>query len=340
MQSEPFVSVILPVFNAEQTLEKAIESILNQTYTHFECLLINDGSTDSSIQVMEKYAKRDKRIRLIHIPKSGIVGSLNTGITQSKGSLVARMDADDISKSERLYLQVEFLTKNDNLGFCGTKVRFLGDSRKSAGYKRYVNWTNSILTSEQINTGQFIESPFAHPSVMFRKELVNKFGGYRNGNFSEDYELWLRWLEHGVQAGKVDEVLLDWYDLPNRLSRSDSRYSKEAFYQVKAQYLACWLRKHNPHHPEVIIWGAGRPTRKRAAHLKKFGIRFQAYVDIHPGRIGKSIDEIPVLSPDDLSVFDKTFVISYVGNIGARELITGHLEKLGYKNGINFICAA
>src|SRR2546425_6870649 len=102
---------------------------------------------------------------------------------------------------------------------------------------------------------------------MFRRELLNKHGGYREGDFPEDYELWLRWLDAGVTMAKVPRVLLTWNDAPERLSRTDRRYDVEAFYRCKAFYLARWLKRHVDASRPLLVWGAGRPTRKRAEHL-------------------------------------------------------------------------
>lgn len=147
----------------------------------------------------------------------------------------------------------------------GNRVRFGGDPHVAAGYARHVSWTNRLLTHDEISLARVVESPLAHPSVTFRRELVERWGGYREGDFPEDYELWLRWLEAGVRMDKLAESLLVWNDSPTRLSRCDRRYDKEAFYRLKARYPGRWLAAHNPHHPAVVrsASGTSRSLRRR-----------------------------------------------------------------------------
>jgi hypothetical protein len=175
---------------------------------------------------------------------------------------------------------------------------------------------------------------------MFRRELVDRWGGYRDGDFPEDYELWLRWLEAGVRMEKLTEFLLVWNDSPTRLSRCDRRYDEEAFYRLKARYLARWLAAHNPHHPAVIVWGAGRISRKRARHLVDRGVTIVAYVDIDPNKVGRSIAGRPVLHPVELPAPGKAFVVSYVSTSDAREEIEANLLARGYQAGRDHILAA
>ena len=249
------------------------------------------------------------------------------------------MDADDLCYSERLARQFDFLEKNPDYGLVGSRVDF-PRHKSNQGYSHYVDWTNSLLGFEEIALHRFVESPFAHPSVMLRSALIKTYGAYQEGDFPEDYELWLRLLQNKVRMHKLAEPLLFWSDTPLRLSRTDRRYSIEAFYQVKAKYLSYWLRENNPFYPHVIIWGSGRTTRKRAELLTYFSIRIDAYVDIDPRKIGKYIDHKPVLAPQDLPPAGQCFALCYVGSRGAREDIQNSLQQLGYSLGKDFLLAA
>jgi len=336
----PSVSVILPVYNAEDTLDAAIRSIIGQSVTDFELIVIDDGSTDASSAILEEWAASDDRINPLFLEHAGIVKALNAGLGIAKGRYIARMDADDISLPGRLQTQKEFLDARDDVGLVSCLVEHLGDSREAAGYARHVRWINTLTSHDAIALNRFIESPLAHPSVMFRTSLLEKYGGYRAGDFPEDYELWLRWLDRGVRMEKVPELLLKWRDDPGRLSRSHSRYSFEAFYRIKARYLARWLETNNPNHPEVVIWGAGRVTRKRAEMLASHGVEITHYIDIDPNKIGKEIHGRPVWSPDDLPQPGEHFIIPYVGRHGANKMIREALEEKGYAEGRDFIFAA
>ena len=280
-------SVLLPAFNAGATLSRAVESLRQQTCPAWELILVDDGSSDDTAALGQFWAAHDARIRYLARPHQGIVAALNAGLNAARAPIIARMDADDEAHPQRLAAQLALLDQREDIGVVGSLVWFGGDSRQAAGYALHVDWINSLVTPEEISLNRFIESPFAHPSVMFRRRLVDEHGSYREGDFPEDYELWLRWLSAGVRMSKVPQVLLTWNDRPDRLSRNHTRYDSAAFYRCKAVYLARWLRANLAPGRRLLIWGAGRVTRRRAEHLQAHGIQIAAYIDIDPRKIGR-----------------------------------------------------
>lgn len=335
----PLVSVVLPARNAAATIARAVASVQSQTLRDWELLAIDDGSKDATRFILIEMAQLDPRIRVLRT-KAGIPGALNAGIAAAAGEFVARMDADDESAPDRLEKQAAFLQANPLIGLVGTRVDFGGDPVKAEGYALHVEWVNSLLTPEEIALNRFIESPFAHPSVMFRRHLVHDHGGYRDGDFPEDYELWLRWMDAGVPMAKLPETLLTWHDLPSRASRNDARYSPEAFYKLKAFWLAEWLQRELDPARGVWIWGAGRPTRQRAANLTEHGVKIAGYIDVDAKKTGKLVGGVPVVSPEELPPTETSFVLGYVGVRGARELHRAILEKSGRREGRDFLMCA
>jgi glycosyltransferase involved in cell wall biosynthesis len=336
----PLVSVVLPVFNAAGSVARAVESIRRQTFTDWEMVVVEDGSTDGSPTVLQALARHESRLRVLARPHEGLVAALNTGLAEARGQFLARMDADDESHPERLAEQVAFLQARPETGVVGSLVEFGGDRARAGGYALHVDWMNRLTTPQEIALNRFIESPFAHPSVMFRRELVAAHGGCRAGPFPEDYELWLRWLEAGVVMAKVPRTLLTWNDPPRRLSRMDARYAREAFYECKTPYLARWLRSHVAPGRRLLVWGAGRPTRKRAELLTAHGVRIAGYIDIDPRKIGREYAGRPVLSPAMLPSPEMVFVLGYVAKRGARDLARDHLQRRGFVEGRDFLMAA
>ncbi len=338
--ASPAVTVLLPVRDGEAVLETALDSLLSQTLSDFEILAVDDGSVDATPDILESYAARDSRVRPIRLSRQGLVPALNAGLGGAKGAFIARMDADDACLPQRLELQAAMLLSNPELGLVSCRVRYGGDATACAGYARHVEWINTLTTPQDIALARFQESPLAHPSVMFRAKLPPQHGGYREGVFPEDYELWLRWLEAGVQMAKCEETLLIWNDPPERLSRTDPRYSFDSFYRTKSAYLARWLAKHNPFHPHVWVMGSGRVSRKRADMLLEHGVEIAGYADIDPRKVNKTVHGRPVVLREDMPGPEACFAVSYVASHGAAEDIALFLESNGFMLGKNYILAA
>lgn len=336
----PEVSVVMPAYNAAETVGAALDSLLEQTHGDFEIVVVDDGSSDDTAGVLRAYAARDARVRPMSMRHGGVAEAFNAGIAAARGAFVARMDADDLSLPRRLELQAAHLRANPDVGLVGCRVEYGGDREVQAGYARHVDWTNSLTTRHDIFHGRFVDAPVPNPSVMFRRELVELHGGAVQGDFPEDYEMWLRWLDAGIAMEKVPETLLVWNDPPERASRTDDRYAPQAFYRVKADYLARWLARMNPHHPDVVVVGSGRTTRKRADLLEDFGVRIIAYVDVDPRKIGKPIRGIPVLARNEMPGPDGCFALPFVASVGAREDICGYLEERGFVLGEQYVPAA
>ena len=327
------VTVLLPFYNAENTLGRAIESILHQTFPNFELLLINNNSNDESATIASNYCEKDARCMLIHEETPGIVHALNLGLEVASGKYIARMDADDWSFPERLYRQYNFLEMNKSYGVVAGQAIYVPYNNKTEGFQRYVDWSNSILEFKKIYNRQFMESPIIHPTVMWRKEISEENGVYRQGDFPEDYELWLRWLEKGKRFHKLKEPVLKWFDNDNRLTRVDSRYSDLAFFMIKSLYLAKWLKKHNPFHPEVFIWGASKISRNRAKLLQNHGIQISGYIDITTKR---QLDK-KVIFYKDIASGQEIFILIYLREETMRAKTQQFLKHRGYVEGQNYL---
>ena len=339
------MSVVLPVHNAAATVARAVASIRAQTLREWELIVIEDGSTDGTREIVRGLAREDPRITVREQPQAGVAAAANAGAAAARGEFIARMDADDESHPERLAAQVAFLTDPANraIGVVGSRVAFGGDRAASAGYALHVDWVNALVGPEEISLGRFVESPLVNPSVMFRRELVARHGGCRDGDFPEDYELWLRWLDAGVTMAKVPRVLLTWHDAPTRLTRTDGRYAPEAFFRMKAAWIARWLAAERVETTRrIFAWGAGRHTRKRVSHLTAHGVTIAGYIDVDAKKTGRGIGGtgLPVIAPDGLPPPGGIFVLSYVTTRGAREYNRAELVARGYVEGRDFLLCA
>ncbi len=336
---KPQVSIVLPFKDAEATIMDSIQSVLEQSDQNWELRLIDDHSRDKSGDLIKKVVAADSRV-FVHLnPGEGICDALNHGIEESTSSLIARMDADDLMRKNRIFEQSVFMRNNPGVGLVASKVSHIDEmpGGKARGYRLYVSWTNTIITTKDIMNNRFIESPFAHPSVMFQKQIIEKFGGYRKGNFPEDYELWLRWMHKGVVMKKLNQTLLDWRDHPDRLSRKDISYSKKYFQQTKACYLALWIEENLPPNTSLSAWGTGKVAKKQLNYLKEHGIRIAAFYDVDPRKIGNPLDHVIIKSNLEIPDKGKEFILVLVGNQGARLEIQSFLNSRGYEVGKDFL---
>lgn len=325
----PLISVILPVFNSEETISRSINSILDQTFPNFELIIVNNGSSDQTKNRILEF--KDSRICHLELPHPNLVTALNFGVEQAKGAFIARMDADDYSYSNRFEIQIALLQQNPNVGLVSGKVNYVGDAKKNEGYFRYVDWANSILNGKEIYLSRFQESTLPHPSIMFRKSVGQKHGFYEEGDFPEDFELWNRWLDAGVRMSKVDEIVLDWHDSPSRLSRVNSMYKSEKFSAIKAKYFIKWFeRKFESRSPDVYIWGTGSSVRKKIKPLEELGLQISKFIDV------KRSQSLNSIYYRDLKFDFKTFILSYVSDRKGKLEIRNYMNKLGFTEGENY----
>lgn len=213
--SSPLISVLFPVYNSEKFLKEAIDSILNQTYAHFEFIIIDDCSTDSSVEIIKSY--QDERIIFIQKEKNtGYTDSLNMGIQMAKGKYLARMDSDDISMPTRFAKQIDILEQNEEIVLCGADVQIIDSQSK----------TRIPYTHEDILIQLLEKTAFTHPVTMIRKSTLwdNQLTYDRNLEPSEDYDLWVKLAFLGKTANHPD-VLLHYREHQNQTSQK--RYEEQ-----------------------------------------------------------------------------------------------------------------
>lgn len=333
MHPTPAISVVLPYFNAEKTLARAISSVLEQTFPDFELILINNNSSDGSEKIAAAFEAKDPRIKRTREEQQGVAFASNRGFDQGRAAIIARMDADDRMLPHRLEQQMQFLRIHPNIDMVGGQVKYLSNEANE-GFRHYVIWSNQLISPTQIALNRFVELPVVNPTIMFRKTLYERHGGYHNGDFPEDYDLILRWMEQGASVAKIAAPVLEWHDHPTRLTRTDPRYSTTAFFKVKAKYLAHWMQQ-NVNQKEVWIWGAGKLSRRRSHFLEEYGILIQGFIDVKRRQLDK-----PCIDFKQIPEPGRLFILSYVSNRGKREEVKQYLLAMGYVEGKDFLLAA
>ena len=208
---KPYVSVVMPVFNAELYISEAIESILGQTYTDFEFIIINDGSSDGTESVIKSYT--DDRIVYIKQENAGVGITLRNGCAMAQGKFIARMDADDISLPDRLAKQVKFMEKNTDVVLISSAVKYINE--KGAEIGRSFPYTSHWAIVRKMK----FSSPICHPAAMFRRNIYELSGGYKNIQPFEDLILWLAFLKYG-KLHNLSNPLLKYRILNSSVSHS------------------------------------------------------------------------------------------------------------------------
>jgi glycosyltransferase involved in cell wall biosynthesis len=331
----------MPCFNVMNTVDETMTSLLEQTFHRFELVAVDDGSTDATLEQLKRWAEIDERVKVLPCAHEGIIQALNAGLAICRSPLIARMDADDRAHPARLAKQKTFMLRHPETALVGTLVEGFPEGGVREGFKIYIDWLNHLVDHGDIVREIFIESPFAHPSVMVRKEWLERVGGYQDHGWPEDYDLWLRMYLAGAQFAKVPEVLLYWREHAHRLTRTDSRYSVENFLRAKAHYLCRGpLRGRDA----VIVWGAGQMGRRLSKHLLKEGAPLQAFVDVDPKKIGRTRRGFPIIPKEQLKEwwrrYEKPVVLAAVGARQARGLIRENLQGMGLEEAVDWWAVA
>ena len=255
----------MPVFNGERFLREAIDSILSQTFSDFEFIIINDGSTDGTASILDSYVGSDPRVQVYHQQNKGVIESRNRACGLARGKYIAQMDADDVAVRDRLQWQIEFMERHAEIGVVGGAVELIDSTGRALHCMRYP------VENEEIKRALLLHNTLASPAVVIRKEAVLSVGGYRRPfHRAEDYDLWLRIAERWRLAN-LEAVVLKYRIHPDQASCQ--KLSEETLCVLAAQALASLRRDGRPEPvisderitPEVLArLGMDHATQQRA----------------------------------------------------------------------------
>lgn len=329
------MSVLLPARNAAPTLAACLRSIERQTLTEWECIVIDDGSTDSTRSIALEICRRDARFRVVSVAHRGLIAALSTGLPCCRGRYIARMDADDLMHRDRLAAQARVLDTDSSLAGVGCHVRIFPRAPMSGRLREYEAWLNGLRSAADVARDAFVECPIAHPSLMMRGRMAAL--GYRDCGWPEDYDLILRALGSGMRVGVVPRRLIGWRDRPERLSRSDQRYDLKRFVACKAHHLSTTFLSCRR---EYVLWGYGSTGRSLRRALADLGKTPSHVVEVKPTRLGQRIHGAPVIAPDALKPLRGSRVVVSVARVGPRHEIRRAMSAMGFVEGKDYVCAA
>lgn len=332
----PRVSILMPVRNEERHLSAALDSLQRQTMTDWELVVVDDGSDDGTPGILDGAARKDKRVQIIRCERIGLVGALNTGLKACRAPLLARMDGDDISHPRRLETQTAYLESHPTTGLVASDFRHFPRSSIKQGMIDYEVWQNALADHYLIMRDLFVESPFVHPAIMTRLEIVRQLNGYQDCGWAEDYDLWLRMAAAGTRFARLPQTLFFWRDHPGRATRTMDEYSANAFRSCKLHHLRQGFLANIG---ELVIAGAGVEARAWQRLLASDGIRVTGWLDVDPRKVGRTLHGAPVTRPADLELAGRKMIVA-IGVRGAREQFRDAAAQRGWQEGVDFVCVA
>jgi len=334
------VSVLLPFRDAAETIDAALDGLLAEDFPALEVLAVDDGSRDDGPRRVAARAATDPRTRLLATAGVGIVAALHRGAEAARAPFLARMDADDLSLPGRVTAALYRLRRDPGLGAvaCPVRAETLEGGPVEGGLARFVAWQNGLRSPEEHRRARFVESPLCHPATVFRRAAFDAVGGFRDGLFPEDYDLFLRLAAAGWGLAKTDEVGLVWRHRPGRLTFSDPRYGLEAMRRLKARHLRPVLAGDAR---ALALWGAG-PTGRRFARAleEEIGVRPDRFIDTDPHKVGGvARGSVPIAAPDGLRP-NRDRVLVALGRGDARDQVRAHLDRHGFVEGEGYLCVS
>ncbi len=225
MKKDITVSVVMPVYNSQDYIKEAIESVLGQIFRDFEFIIVDDHSTDGTVDIIKTYA--DDRIRLIFC-EHNYINTLNTGIEACKGKYIARMDSDDIMTIDRLQIQVEFMEKRPEISIC-------------SGWAQCFGSTNNIIkvpqTHKEISNKLIYENSLIHPATMIRRKCFTPEIKYQNYLYAEDYKLWIDFMQNGFLFAGIPEIIHLYRHHENQITMKNYNEMMKNTSEIKFEYI-------------------------------------------------------------------------------------------------------
>ncbi|MDH3974331.1 MAG: glycosyltransferase [Deltaproteobacteria bacterium] len=232
------ISIIMSVYNGERWLSESIDSVLNQSYNNFELIVIDDGSTDKSVNILNHYMIKDKRIRVFHNKQNiGLTRSLNRGLELSQGKFIARIDCDDIWHPEKLSKQIEYLEEHPYISIVGTACNVIDEN----GHVSETQKIRFVKEDKSIRQSIVKFNPFTHSSILFKKDVYKELGGYNNSfEFAQDYEYWIRILQR-YKGDNLAQALTFRRNSPSCITIK--REKKQRWFAIKVKCKAIKLHR-------------------------------------------------------------------------------------------------
>ncbi|MDO7172825.1 glycosyltransferase family 2 protein [Mariniflexile sp. AS56] len=321
---KPLISILTPFKNTEAYLKDCIESILRQTYTNWELIIVDDGSTDSSYDIVNAFAENDTRISLLKNKGSGIIDALQAAFNQSKGAFITRMDSDDIMMPNKLEVLLNNLLNHGEKHVAVGLVQYFSALGVGPGYKSYETWLNNLTKTGTNYSEIYKECVIPSPCWMIHRTNLIACDAFNPHLYPEDYDLTFRFYKHQFKCIPCDVVLHQWRDYSTRTSRTHIHYAQNHFTELKLRH---FLDIDYNIEKTITIWGAGTKGKLMASLLIEKDIPFEWICD-NPKKIGKAIYGKTLKNFKALSNIKNPQSLITVANKTAQKEIRAYLKSL------------
>lgn len=323
----PLVSILIPFKNTQLYLDECLNSIVNQTYSNWELILVDDHSSDQSYKVVNAFAEEDERIKLLKNSGRGIIDALQIAFNHSKGELITRMDSDDIMRPIKIEILVnKLLAKQKNHVAIGL-VNYFSEEGIKEGYKSYETWLNTLIRNGTNYSEIYKECVIPSPCWMIHREDFIACDAFNPNRYPEDYDLAFRFYKHGFTCIPCDTVIHDWRDYNTRTSRTHIHYAENHFIDLKLHY---FLELDYNKDKILVVWGAGNKGKTVAKKLIEKNIAFEWICD-NPKKIGRDIYGTILKPFNFLEEVTNAQSIITVANSEAQKDILKYMKRLNLK---------
>ncbi len=319
----PEVSIIIPFKNTSKFLPECLNSILAQSYTNWELIIVDDHSNDDSYARVDEFASSDTRIILLKNKGSGIIPALRLGLKHSNGRLITRMDSDDIMHPEKIQTLVDNIKREGKRKIALGLVSYFNENGLKEGYKKYEIWLNGLTRKGSNYSEIYKECVIPSPCWMMYKDDLLACGGFDSDRYPEDYDLAFRCYENQLECIPCDKNLHFWRDYDARTSHTDTNYSDNRFIDLKLFY---FLKIDWDTTRPLVIWGAGKKGKQLAKLLLYKNIPFTWICD-NPKKIGKHIYDKELYNFSHLKSLSRPQSIISVANNDSQKEIRTYFDK-------------
>jgi glycosyltransferase involved in cell wall biosynthesis len=283
--TERLVSIIMPVKNTSAFLSECVNSIIHQSYTHWQLIAVDDHSTDNSFELLRNFSESDNRIMVVKSNGNGIIDALKTGYQFSEGEFITRMDSDDLMPLNKLETLQNILIAKGK-GFVATGlVKYFSDAGLGNGYRQYEAWLNRLTVNEENFNEIYKECVIPSPCWMMWRSDFEMAGGFSSNVYPEDYDLCFRMYAQGIKVAATGNVMHHWRDYSNRTSRTSPHYADNRFLNLKTDY---FVRLDYKQGKVLKLWGTGKKGKAIARILIDKGIDFE-WITNNSEKTGKDI---------------------------------------------------